>query len=158
MTTIDICLLQWDAYNSRAQKILESINEESYHLAIVTDGNSPSWLMGHLANTDDMVLELFGIRKRIFPELATIYHHTRGSNQTGHLTKEELAEKWKTILDELDQAFKSMTESEWLGRHMAVTEEDFKKEPQRNKLNVMLSRVTHKASHLGQIAMQVKYS
>ncbi len=156
MTTIDICLLQWDANNRRAQKMLESMNEKSYQMAIVAGGNSPSWLMGHLADTDDMLLELFGIRKRIFPELATIYNHTRGSNQVGHLTKEELALKWKTILEELDQMFKSMTENDWLGRHMAVSEEDFKKEPQRNKLNVMLSRVTHKASHLGQIEMQAK--
>ena len=47
-----------------------------------------------------------------------------------------------------------MTEADWHGRHMAVTEEDFLKEPHRNKLNVMLGRVGHKASHLGQIALQ----
>jgi len=64
--------------------------------------------------------------------------------------------KWKAIIAELDRAFKSMSESEWHGRHMAVSEDDFKKEPHRNKLNVMLSRVTHKASHLGQIDMQEK--
>ena len=47
-----------------------------------------------------------------------------------------------------------MSESDWHSKHTAVSEEDFKKEPHRNKLNVMLSRVTHKASHLGQMAMQ----
>ena len=39
---------------------------------------------------------------------------------------------------------------------MIVSEEDFKKEPHRNKLNVMLSRVTHKASHLGQIDLELR--
>lgn len=68
----------------------------------------------------------------------------------------ELTTKWKEIVGELDQAFKAMSESEWLARHTTVTEEDFKKEPHRNKLNVLLSRITHKASHLGQIAMQTK--
>jgi hypothetical protein len=92
----------------------------------------------------------------MFPELAKIYHHERGTNQAGHLSKTELLTKWKAIIAELDRTFKSMSESDWHGRHMVVTEEDFKKEPHRNKLNVMLSRVTHKASHLGQMAMQAK--
>ena len=156
MTTLDICLLQWDAYNRRMQKALDAIGEEDFNKPIVPGGNSSSWLLGHLADTDDALLELFGIRNRMFPELAKVYHHERGSNQSGHLSKEELNKKWKAIVVELDSTFKGMTESDWLARHMAVSEEDFKKEPHRNKLNVMLSRVTHKASHLGQIAMQEK--
>ncbi len=156
MTTVEICLLQWDTFNRRTQKILESISDEKFNIPVVAGGNSPSWLMGHLADTDDALLELFGIRKRMFPELAKIYHHEKGTNQTGHLSKEELIAKWKEISAELDKAFKAMNESDWHGRHMAVTEEDFKKEPHRNKLNVMLSRVTHKASHLGQVALQAK--
>jgi len=156
MTTLDICLLQWDTYNRRIQMVLDTIGEEDFHTPILARGNSPSWLLGHLADTDDVLLELFGIRTRMFPELAKIYHHDRGSNQSGHLSKEELSEKWNAIVSELDRTFKSMSEADWHARHMAVSEEDFKKEPHRNKLNVMLSRVTHKASHLGQIAMQAK--
>lgn len=156
MTTLEICLLQWDAYTKRMEKMMETISSENYVTPIVPGGNSPSWLMGHLADTDDKLLELFGIRQRLFPELSTIYHHERGSNQTGHLAKEELLKKWKSIITELDRAFKFWSESEWRGRHTAVNEDDFAKEPHRNKLNVMLSRVTHKASHLGQISMQLK--
>lgn len=153
MTTLQICLLQWDTYNKRMQKVLDGITESNFNKSIVPGGNSPSWLMGHLVDTDDRLLELFGIRQRLFPDLSTIYHHERGSNQSGHLSKAELTERWKKILAELDRAFQAMSEAEWMGRHQAVTEEDFKKEPHRNKLNVMLSRVGHKASHLGQIAM-----
>ncbi len=156
MTTLDICLLQWDAYNKRMEKMIESTSSDNFSKAIVPGGNSPSWLFGHLADTDDKLLELFGIRQRMYPELSTIYHHERGANQEGHLSKDELLKKWKAISAELDRAFKAMNESDWHARHVAVTEEDFKKEPHRNKLNVMLSRVTHKASHLGQIAMQPK--
>jgi uncharacterized damage-inducible protein DinB len=126
---------------------------ENFDKQIVPNGNSPSWLFGHLADTDDMLLELFGIQSRLYPELKTIYHHDRGANQSNHLTKEELTSKWKNIIETLNKAFKNMNEQDWLGRHTAVSEEDFNKEPQRNKLNVLLSRVTHKASHLGQIAL-----
>jgi len=153
MTSLDICLLQWNAYSRLMQKTFDGLRDENYLKPIVPNGNSPSWIMGHLADTDDRLLELFGIRERLFPELATIYHHERDKNQVNHLSKEELNTRWKAINAELDRAFKSMTEADWHSRHMAVSEEDFKKEPHRNKLNVMLSRVTHKASHLGQIAM-----
>jgi len=156
MTTIEICLLQWTTYNTRMQKVLDTINDQNFNSPITPGGNSPSWLLGHLVDTDDKLLELFGIQKRLFPELEKIYHHERGTNQAGHLSKAELTSKWKAISAELDKAFKSWNEKDWMGKHTAVSEEDFKKEPQRNKLNVMLSRVSHKASHLGQIAMQPK--
>jgi uncharacterized damage-inducible protein DinB len=156
MTTLDICLLQWDTYNRRMLKAIETTPNEKFNTPITPGGNSPSWVMGHLVDTDDALLELFGIRSRLFPELGKIYHHERDTNQSGHLTKEELISKWKAILSDLDRVFKTMSESDWLGRHTAVSEEDFKKEPHRNKLNVMLSRVSHKASHLGQVAMQGK--
>jgi uncharacterized damage-inducible protein DinB len=156
MTTLDICIRQWDAYNRLMLKTLENISEADFHKPIVAGGNSPSWLLGHLADTDDALLELFGIRNRLYPNLAKIYHHERDTNQTGHLSKEELITQWQAIITELDRAIKAYSEDDWLARHMVVSEEDFKKEPHRNKLNVMLSRVTHKASHLGQIALQVK--
>jgi len=138
------------------QKMMDAISEENFNKPIVANGNSPSWLFGHLADTDDLLLGLFGVGERLYPGLAITYHHERGTNQSGHLKKQELNEKWKTIVAALDSVFKRMTESDWQGRHMAITEEDFKKEPQRNKLNVLLSRVTHKAWHLGQIAIQSK--
>ena len=138
------------------QKSIDALKDENYFNPIVPNGNSPSWILGHLADTDDRLLELFGISKRLFPELDSIYNHERGANQVNHLSKSDLNTKWNAVTAELDRTFSNMTEADWLSRHMAVSEEDFKKEPQRNKLNVMLSRVSHKASHLGQIAMLPK--
>jgi hypothetical protein len=156
MTPIEICLLQWTTYNTRMQKMMDALSEEKFNTPILSNGNSPSWIFGHLADTDDRLLELFGIRGRLFPELGKIYHNERGSNQTGHLSKAALTAKWNAISAELDKTFKLWSEGDWMGRHTAVSEEDFKKEPHRNKLNVMLGRVSHKASHLGQVAMQPK--
>lgn len=154
MTPLNICLLNWDAQNKRIQKMIDSISDENYHKPIIEGGNTPSWILGHLTEADDALLELMGIGKRLYPDLKTIYHHDRGNNLSGHLTKQEVSERFKNILAQLDAAFRSWSESEWLSRHTAVSEEDFKKEPHRNKLNVLLSRITHKASHLGQLSMQ----
>lgn len=153
MTTLDICLLQWKTYVARTQKVIDTISEENFQKAIVAGGNTPSWILGHLADADDALLELLGIGKRLFPELKTIYHHERGTNQDGHLSKADLDKKWKEISAALDVAFKNWSEKDWLSKHTAVSEGDFQKEPHRNRLNVMLTRVEHKASHLGQIAM-----
>jgi hypothetical protein len=138
------------------QHVLDTITEKGFHQPIVSGGNSPSWLLGHLADTDDALFEVLGIRQRMFPDLARIYHHERGTNQAGHLTIKELSGQWKIIIEELNRTLKSYSEQDWLSRHTVVSEEDFKKEPHRNKLNVILTRLTHKASHLGQIALQVK--
>lgn len=156
MTAIEICLLQWDTYNKRMQKVLDELSDEKYGLALISGGNSPSWILGHLADTDDKLLELMGISGRLHPEWSTIYHHERGKNQDGHLKRAELITKWKQVVADLDKAFKSWDEKEWLSRHTAVTAEEFSREPHRNKLNVMLGRVAHKASHLGQVVMGTK--
>lgn len=154
MTPIELCLLQWDAQNQRIQKIIDTISDENFSKAIVAGGNSPSWILGHLVEADDALFELLGIGQRKFPDLEAIYHHERDSNQSGHLSRAEINMKWKEIQSALDKALQSWSEKEWLSRHTAVSEEDFKKQPHRNRLNVLLSRITHKASHLGQIAMQ----
>jgi hypothetical protein len=44
-----------------------------------------------------------------------------------------------------------MKPQDWLGRHTAVSEEDFQKEKHRNKLNVLISRTNHAGYHLGQL-------
>lgn len=156
MTTLDICVLQWNTYNTRMQKAFDELDGTEFQVPVAEGFNSPSWILGHLVDTDDMLLEVLGIRARIYPDLSRIYHHERGSNQTGHLAKSELMSRWKVILAELERSFKSWTESEWLSKHAVVSEQDFQREPHRNRLNVMLTRVAHKASHLGQIAMMKK--
>ncbi len=154
MKPLDICLLQWDAYQKYMEKELSTISAERFSKPIVPGGNSPSWILGHLVDTDDAMLPLLGIGQRLYPDLKSIYHHERDTNQLGHLTKDELTERWRKVSKALDSAFRSWTESDWLSKHTAVSDEDFAKAPQRNRLNVMLSRVSHKASHLGQIALQ----
>jgi dihydrofolate reductase len=55
------------------------------------------------------------------------------------------------VTDALNAHFSKMTSADWLSRHTAVSEEDFVKEPMRNKLNIVISRTIHLASHMGQM-------
>jgi hypothetical protein len=45
----------------------------------------------------------------------------------------------------------SLKPNDWLDRHNAISAEDFKNEPHRNKLNILLIRTSHIAYHLGQL-------
>jgi len=42
---------------------------------------------------------------------------------------------------------------EWLKKHNAVSDEDFAKEPLRNRLSVLETRTTHAGFHAGQIRL-----
>jgi hypothetical protein len=56
----------------------------------------------------------------------------------------------------LFEGFASISAADWLKKHAAVSEEDFLKEPLRNRLAILLSRTNHLAYHLGQTALRPK--
>jgi len=45
---------------------------------------------------------------------------------------------------------------DWLARHTAVSEEDFAKDPSRNRFAVLLSRTNHLSYHLGPAVLGLK--
>jgi len=52
--------------------------------------------------------------------------------------------------------FEKMSESDWVQRHSAVSEEDFAKDPSRNRFAILLSRTNHLSYHLGQALLALK--
>jgi hypothetical protein len=46
--------------------------------------------------------------------------------------------------------FSKLSVADWLQKHGAVSEEDFLREPHRNRFTVLLGRTAHIAYHLGQ--------
>jgi hypothetical protein len=63
-----------------------------------------------------------------------------------------LRDTWQEVNKKLSQKFSELSFDQWLQKHTAVSEEDFAKEPHRNKLNLLLNRTGHVAYHLGQLA------
>ena len=52
--------------------------------------------------------------------------------------------------------FDKLSPTEWLQRHTSVSEEDFAKDPSRNRFAILQSRTSHLAFHLGQVALMPK--
>jgi len=50
-------------------------------------------------------------------------------------------------------AVEKFSVDDWLKKHTAVSDEDFSKNPTRNRLAVFLNRTNHASFHTGQIAL-----
>jgi hypothetical protein len=60
----------------------------------------------------------------------------------------ELRKYWDEVNAQLLSELASLPEDEWLQRHKAMSEEDYAKDPTRNRLGVLLSRTNHMSYHL----------
>ena len=69
---------------------------------------------------------------------------------------ENLKQAWNEVNGKLREGFVTLGIADWLQKHSAVSEEDFAKEPLRNRFAILLSRTNHLSSHLGQAALLAK--
>jgi hypothetical protein len=94
---------------------------------------------------------MLGISERLYPQLEKIFSTSpdRAFDEIPSIA--ELREYWSKVNGTLAAHFEKMELQDWLSRHTKVSEEDFAKEPHRNKLNVLLSRATHISYHMGQL-------
>jgi len=69
---------------------------------------------------------------------------------------EDLKTYWNNINEILADHFNNLSASEWFQKHTMITDEDFVKEPYRNKLSVLITRTNHLSYHLGQVVLAKK--
>jgi hypothetical protein len=140
----------WTSRNTAVTNFFKAHDDEVYFKDIAPGRNRSIYLLGHLIATNDTLLPLFGLGEKLFPELET-YSNKPDKSFEDIATLTELKKKWETINKTLTDHFNTMTPTDWLSRHTAVSEEDFAKEPQRNKLNVLIGRTNHQSYHVGQL-------
>ncbi|MGB2665654.1 MAG: hypothetical protein WAK48_16755 [Candidatus Acidiferrum sp.] len=66
---------------------------------------------------------------------------------------QSLKTAWQEINQKLWDGFSQFSASDWAQRHTAVSEEDFEREPHRNRFTVLLGRTVHLAYHVGQATL-----
>ena len=71
-------------------------------------------------------------------------------------TTAKVREYWNRVNANINQHISQMPSDEWFSKHTAVSEEDFAKEPFRNKLNIIINRTNHISYHFGQLVYLVK--
>ena len=143
----------WNRLVSDTDNLLNSLTDEQLQAEIAPGRNRGIYLLGHLTAVHDRMLPLLGFGEQKHPELNTPFLTSPDKAEKNLPSVSELRTYWKEANDTLDKHFKSLQPEEWFQKHTSVSEEDFAKEPHRNRLNVVMGRSLHFANHLGQMIL-----
>jgi hypothetical protein len=94
-----------------------------------------------------------GLGERLHPELDEVYISNPDRALPDPVSAADLRRAWSEVNGKLTAAFEKLTPAQWLEKHTAVSDEDFAKDPTRNRLAVLMSRTSHVAFHTGQAAL-----
>ncbi len=141
----------WNMLLDRTTKLVDGLTDEQLAADSAPGRNSGVYLVGHLAAVSDRLIDMLGGGERLHPEMDEPFLFKPDKSGLPMPTIPELRQSWTDIHAKLQQHILAMTPDEWFGRHSAVSEEEFQKEPHRNKLNVLMSRSLHMSNHLGQL-------
>jgi DinB superfamily len=146
-------LRAWQQQVERTGKFISELSDEQLMKEIAPDKNRGVYLVGHLAGVHDAFPEILGLGKKAYPELQSIFLDAPDKSIEKIPTVAELRMIWTAVHDRLRNEFAKMSPDDWFKRHESMTDEDFEKDPARNKLSVLLNRTNHLAYHFGQMRL-----
>ncbi|PWS31582.1 DinB family protein [Pedobacter paludis] len=157
MTAIEIfvkmILDRWNGSIKNCDALLNSLSDETLQREIAPNKNRGIYLLGHLIAVHDDMLILLDLGEKLYPQLYEPFLKSPDKTVTEIPSVTELRIFWNNQCEVLKQKFDDLKPEEWLTKHTAVSAEDFAKEPNRNKLNIILTRTTHLAYHTGQLVL-----
>jgi DinB superfamily len=151
-----VALNGWMGNIERADKMFSGLSDQEILKEIAPGKNRLIYLWGHLTATHDKMLPLMHIGQRLHPEFDVAFISNPDKMQAEIPSVESVRKAWREVNDRLFEGFATLSAADWLKKHGAVLEEDFAKEPLRNRLAILLSRTNHLAYHMGQIALRPK--
>jgi len=150
---IDAALRGWKSNVERADKLFGALSPEQLEQQVAPGKNRLIYLWGHLAAVNDGLLPLLGVGERLHPELDAMFIAKPDKSVELTVTAKSLKAAWDEINQKLWEGYSKFSAEDWAGRHTAVSEEDFEREPHRNRFTVLLGRTAHLAYHLGQATL-----
>lgn len=147
---VNTAINSWKIIIGRFNDGLLPLSEEQLQKQVAPGRNRLIYLLGHLTAVNDRMFSALGIGERLHPELDEVYIANPDLKLPDPLPAEELKKAWNEVNAKLTATFERLRPEEWLQRHTAVSEEDFAKEPLRNRLAILLSRTSHVGFHAGQ--------
>ena len=149
---INTALHSWNQWLGRADKIFSSISDEAMLMEIIPGKNRPIYIFGHLITIHDAMISQLRLGENSFSRYRSLF--IEQPDRAAELPPiEELRAAWKQTNDALARYFAELPAEAWLDRHASVSEEDFAKEPHRNRLAILLSRTAHLSYHIGQLVL-----
>ncbi|HTC61809.1 MAG TPA: DinB family protein [Candidatus Saccharimonadales bacterium] len=153
---VAVALNGWNGNIERADKMFSGLSDEEVLKEIAPGKNRLIYIWGHLTAVHDAMLPLLGIGRRLHPEFDVAFISNPDKTQGEIPSVESVRKAWREVNGKLSEGFAGFSSSDWLKKHAAVSEEDFLKEPLRNRFAILLSRTNHLAYHFGQTALRPK--
>jgi len=148
---IKMVLDAWDGQVKRMDDLFTSLSDQQLIKEIAPGRNRGIYLLGHMAAVHDRMLPLLGFGEQLNADMYKIFVESPDNAIVQLPAINDLKVYWKNVNITLSKHFNNLTPAEWFQKHNSVSEEDFEKEPHRNRLNVIINRTNHAASHLGQL-------
>ena len=146
-------LNSWKLAINRSGKTLSELSDEQLQQQVAPGRNRVFYLLGHLTAMHDRMFPLLGIGERLHTELDEPYIANPDRVLADPLSATELRRAWAEVNDKLTRAFEGFTLEDWLRKHTTVSDDDFIKDPMRNRLAVVMNRTSHASYHAGQAAL-----
>ena len=146
-------LNSWKLVIGRLDQNLASLTEEQLQKRVAPGKNRLFYLVGHLTAVHDRLFPLLGLGERLHPELDESFISNPDGATADTLSAADLKKAWTEVNSKLTAAFEGFNTSDWLAKHTAVSDEDFAKDPTRNRFAVVLSRTNHASFHTGQAVL-----
>jgi DinB superfamily len=143
----------WKSTIERADRIFSPLSDEQLQKEVAPGKNRLIYLWGHLTAVHDRMLPLLGFGERLHPELDPLFITNPDKTFAKLPAAEELKKSWNDVNSKLSAGFQSLSPAQWLEKHSSVSDEDFAKDPSRNRFAILLSRTAHIAFHVGQTAL-----
>jgi len=154
--SVQVAMNSWRLVLERANKTLLNLPEDELSKEVAPGRNRLIYLWGHLTAVHDAMFPILGLGERLHPELDAIFVSSPDKAGAQLPPVGELRKQWNEVNGKLLSQFATLSAVQWLQRHHAVSEEDYAKDPSRNRLAVLLSRTNHMSYHLGQITLALK--
>jgi hypothetical protein len=143
----------WKLNIERADRFFSPLTEEQLIKEVAPGKNRLIYLWGHLTTVHDRMLPLLVLGTRRHPEYDALFITSPDKAVPKLPAAAEIKKAWDEINGTLLAGFEGLSAADWLQKHASVSEEDFAKDPLRNRFSVLLSRTTHISFHLGQTAL-----
>ena len=152
-TMVKMVFDRWNASIKSCDTVLNALTDEQLQKEIAPGKNRGIYLLGHLIAVHDLMLPLLDMGEKIYPELTRTFIESPDKSVAEMPSAQQLRNLWSEQCKTLAQKFEALQPEAWFEKHTAVSAEDFGKEPNRNKLNIILTRTTHLNYHTGQLIL-----
>src|SRR5262249_6429131 len=138
--TVSVAIASWKNAVERADKVFRALTEDQYQHEIAPGRNRIIYLLGHLTAIHDRMHTILGLGERLHPELDGMFISTPDKAMGPLPPFSELTMCGTHVTRILFKKFAALAPRECLHRHTEVSEDDYAKDPTRNRLSVLLSR------------------